>query len=129
MRVVVRFRQDTELRPRMVAELFPTLVDIGSRMLQTPVTSAQEIPTMLHLIIKSYRTSISVDLSPHQQSPASIVPWGQLLFGVVNLQLPPEAVPENEEEREGCEWWRAKKWAYAVLDTLFHRYVFINAHI
>ncbi|KAM6494523.1 Armadillo-type fold [Amanita muscaria] len=117
-----RFRQDTEIRPRMVNELFPTLVDIGSRMLQTPPNASQDIPTMLHLIIKSYRTSISIDLSAHQQSAESIMPWGQLFFSIVNLQLTKEAVPEVEDEREECEWWKAKKWAYSVLDTLFHRY-------
>ncbi|KAK2463383.1 hypothetical protein APHAL10511_004609 [Amanita phalloides] len=117
-----RFRQNTEIRPRMVEELFPTLVNIASQMLQTPPSSVQEIPTMLHLIIKAYKTSISVELSPHQQKAESIMPWGQLLFNVVNLRLPKEAVPENEEEREDCEWWKVKKWAYAVLGTLFHRY-------
>ena len=76
---------------------------------------------MLHLILKTYKTSIIVNLSAHQQSPESIVPWGRLFFQVVNLSLPSDAVPENEEEREKCEWWKAKKWAYATLDRLFHR--------
>jgi hypothetical protein len=118
------FRQDSEIRPRLVSELFPTLVDIASRMMQTPPSAAQEIPTMLHLIIKAYKTSISVELSPHQQTAGSIMPWGQLLFNVVNLPLPQEAVPEDEEDRESCEWWKAKKWAYAVLGNLFHRCAF-----
>lgn len=118
-----RFRQNTEIRPHIVSELFPTLVSIASRMMQTPPSSAQEIPTMLHLIIKAYKTSISSELSPHQQSAESIVPWGQLLFNVVNLSLPRDAVPEDEEERESCEWWKAKKWSYAVLGALFHRCV------
>lgn len=106
----------------MVQEIFPTLVDIATRMLQTPPSSAQEIPTMLHLILKTYKTSILIFLSPHQQSAESLVPWGRLLFAVVNLQIPPEAVPEDEDERERSEWWKAKKWAYGVLGTLFHRY-------
>jgi len=119
MPVIGSFRQDTEIRPRMIVELFPTLVDIGTRMLQTPPTVAQEVPTMLHLIIKSYRTSISLDLSPHQQSAESIVPWGQLLFAVVNLPLPKEAVPENEEEREESEWWKAKSGRIPSLMAFF----------
>lgn len=122
------FRQDSEIRPRLVSELFPTLVDIASRMMQTPPSAAQEIPTMLHLIIKAYKTSISVELSPHQQTAGSIMPWGQLLFNVVNLTVPQEAVPEDEEDRESCEWWKAKKWAYAVLGNLFHRCAFTLAH-
>lgn len=80
---------------------------------------------MLHLILKTYKTSIVVDVSPHQQQKESLVPWGQLLFAVVNLGLPAEAVPEDEEERERCEWWKAKKWAYGILGRLFHRWLFI----
>ncbi|KAF8215061.1 armadillo-type protein [Mycena galopus ATCC 62051] len=117
-----RFRQKPDILPKLCAELFPTLVGIATQMMQTPPTDAQEIPTMLHLILKTYKTSIVVHLSAHQQSAESLVPWGQLLFGVVNLQIPKEAVPEDEDERERSEWWRAKKWAYGVLGRLFHRF-------
>ncbi|KIK49972.1 hypothetical protein GYMLUDRAFT_253390 [Collybiopsis luxurians FD-317 M1] len=77
---------------------------------------------MLHLILKAYRTSIVINLSAHQQSAESLVPWGQLLFAAVNLEAPKEVVPEDEEEREKSEWWVAKKWAYAMLRGLFHRF-------
>jgi len=117
-----RYRQQPEHLSRIVEALLPTLVSIGTQMVQTPPTQAQEIPMMLHLILKTYRTSIIVSLSRHQQSPESIVPWGRLLFATVNLQLPKEAVPEDEEERERAEWWKAKKWAFSVLTRLFHRY-------
>ena len=119
-----RFRQNTEIRPRLISELFPTLVNIASQMMQTPPSAALEIPAMLRLILKTYKTSISVELSAHQQTSDSIMSWGRLLFAVVNLQLPKEAAPEDEEEREKSEWWRAKKWAYAVLGALFHQYIF-----
>ncbi|KAJ7464732.1 armadillo-type protein [Mycena galericulata] len=117
-----RFRQKADILPRLVEALFPTLVGIATQMLQTPPSAAQEIPTMLHLILKTYKTSIVVHLSKHQQAAESLVPWGQLLFGVVNLQIPKEAVPEDEDEREKSEWWAAKKWAYGVLGRLFHRF-------
>src|SRR6266545_5031651 len=117
-----RFRQKNDILPELVERLFPTLVDIAMQMLRQPVSAAQEIPTMLHLILKAYRTTIVINLSKHQQSNESLVPWGQLLFAVVNLRLPKEAYPEDVEERERCEWWKAKKWAYAVLGRLFHRY-------
>lgn len=103
----------------------PTLASIATQMLQTPPSASQEIPTMLHLILKAYKTSIVVNLSRHQQSSESLVPWGQLLFAVVNLQLPKEAVPEDEEERERSEWWKTKKWAYGILFRLFHRYIVV----
>ncbi|KAK7048757.1 importin N-terminal domain-containing protein [Favolaschia claudopus] len=117
-----RFRQKADILPNLVAELFPTVVGIATQMMQTPPSESQEIPTMLHLILKAYKTSMVVHLSPHQMSAESIVPWGQLLFAVVNLQIPKEAVPEDEEDRERSEWWRAKKWAYSILGRLFHRY-------
>ena len=106
----------------IVSNIFPILISIATRMLHTaPPSAAQEIPTMLHLILKTYKTSIVLDLHAHQQSKESLVPWGQLLFAVVNLRVPPEAVPENEEEREKSEWWKAKKWTCAILGRLFHR--------
>ncbi|PPQ78743.1 hypothetical protein CVT25_010746 [Psilocybe cyanescens] len=117
-----RFRQKNDALPVLIEELFPTLVSIATQMMQQPPSTAQDIPTMLHLILKAYRTTIVINLSVHQQSAASLVPWGQLLFSVVNLRLPKDAVPEDVEEREKCEWWKAKKWAYAVLGRLFHRY-------
>ncbi|KAF8886227.1 armadillo-type protein [Gymnopilus junonius] len=117
-----RFRQKNDSLPSLIEELFPTLVSIATQMMQQPPSASQEIPTMLHLILKAYRTTIIINLSKHQQSAESLVPWGQLLFSVVNLRLPKEAVPEDVEEREKCEWWKAKKWAYAVLGRLFHRY-------
>ncbi|KAJ7643660.1 armadillo-type protein [Roridomyces roridus] len=117
-----RFRQKADILPRLITELFPTLVAIATQMLQTPPSAAQEIPTMLHLILKIYKTSIVVHLSPHQQSAESLVPWGQLLFAVINLQIPKEAVPEDEDDRERAEWWAAKKWAYGTLGRLFHRF-------
>jgi hypothetical protein len=109
--------------PQIVEQLFPTLVSIATNMATAPPTTSLEIPTMLHLILKSYKTSLVIHLSKHQQGAESLVPWGRLLFQLVNLQIPKEAVPEDEEERERSEWWKAKKWAYATLGRLFHRYV------
>lgn len=109
--------------PEIVDKLFPTLVSIATNMAATPPSASQEIPTMLHLILKSYKTSLVMHLSKHQQSAESLVPWGRLFFQLVNLQIPAEAVPEDEDERERSEWWKAKKWAYATLGRLFHRCV------
>ncbi|KAF8074028.1 armadillo-type protein [Lyophyllum atratum] len=117
-----RFRPRNTDIPQIAAEVFPILVNIATQMLQTPPSAAVEIPTMLHLILKTYRTSVVVDLSVHQQNKDSLVPWGQLLFAVVNLQIPEDAVPEDEDERERSEWWKAKKWAYNILGRLFHRF-------
>lgn len=90
-------------------------------MAETP-SASPEVPNILHVILKTYRTSIIMHLSIHQQTAESLVPWGRLLFRMVNLQIPKEAVPEDEEERQRCSWWKAKKWAYAILGRLFHRF-------
>ena len=66
--------------------------------------------------------STLLQLSAHQMSNESLVPWGGLLFQVVNLQIPQDAVPEDEDSRERCEWWKAKKWAYAILGRLYRRF-------
>ena len=120
--ISLRFRQKSDHMTKIVEGLFPTLVSIAQQMVQTTPSQAQEIPTMLHLILKTYKTSLVINLSAHQQSAESLVPWGQLLFSIVNLSIPKEAVPEDEDERERCEWWKAKKWAFATLGRLFHRY-------
>jgi importin-7 len=117
------FRQTADILPGLVTQLFPTLVNIATQLLSTPPANAsQEIPFMLHLILKTYKTSIVLHLSAHQQSSESLVPWGRLLFQVINLQIPKDAVPEDEEERERSEWWKAKKWASGILGRLFNRF-------
>lgn len=115
----------------IVAEIFPTLANIAATMIAQPIsispTSEQEvIPLLLHLILKAYKTSIVLNLSPHQMSAESIVPWGRLLFQVVNLQIPLDVLPSDEEEREKCEWWKVKKWAFGTLWRLFSRYFLSN---
>jgi hypothetical protein len=117
-----RFRQEKDVLPKIIEELMPILVNIATQMLQSPPTPEQQIPLMLHLILKTYKTSVLVNLSDHQQSHDSLVPWGQLLFAVVNLKLPKEIMPEDPEQRERNEWWKAKKWAYSTLNRLFHKY-------
>jgi hypothetical protein len=120
---VYSFRQDHTLLDNVVSDLFPTLVNIATQMASTPPADAPaEVPAMLHYILKAYRTSTMLRLSPHQQSADSLVPWGRLLFQLVNLQIPASAVPADEGAREKSEWWKAKKWAFATLGRLFHRY-------
>ena len=118
-----RFRQNNDILPKLVEAFFPTLVTIATQALSNPPAGTnQEVPTLLHLILKTYSTSIILHLSAHQQSSESLVPWGRLLFQVVNLQIPKDAEPADEDERERSEWWKAKKWAYKILGRLFHRF-------
>ncbi|KAI0754790.1 ARM repeat-containing protein [Daedaleopsis nitida] len=118
-----RFRQNNDILPKVVEEFFPILVNIASQALSNPPAGTnEEVPTILHLILKTYSTSIILQLSTHQQNSDSLVPWGRLLFQIINLQIPKDVVPEDEDERERSEWWKAKKWAYKILGRLFHRF-------
>jgi hypothetical protein len=118
-----RFRQKGDILTGIIEETFGILVTLAANLLNSPPAGAeQEIPAILHLILKSYKHSIVLNLSRYQQSGPSLVPWGRLLFQVVNLRIPDGAVPPDEEERERSEWWKAKKWACGILGRLFHRY-------
>lgn len=77
---------------------------------------------LLHYILKAYMKTTLLQLSAHQMNNESLVPWGRLFFQVINLQIPKGEVPADEDERERCEWWKAKKWAYATLGRLYRRY-------
>lgn len=118
-----RYKQYSDVLEQIIPHAFPQLASIAAQLLAQPITgTSQGVPTVLHYIFKSYQTSIQLRLSAHQQSAESLVPWGRLLFQMINTQIPKDAVPEDEEEREKCEWWKAKKWAFATLGRLFHRY-------
>jgi len=119
---VARFRQKNDVLNVIIEQTFGILVTLATNLLRSPPPGAeQEIPAILHLILKTYKHSIVLSLSRHQQSGESIVPWGRLLFQVLNLRLP-VTVPFDEEENERSEWWKAKKWACGILGKLFHRY-------
>ncbi|KAG9122758.1 hypothetical protein FRC07_000720 [Ceratobasidium sp. 392] len=117
-----RYRPDeaTKVLPQIIQQTFPILVNLGSKAVDNP--NAAESADFLHLIMKTYKNSIQQNLSVHQQSPPSLVPWGRLLFAVVNLQPPADQIPEDLQEREKCPWWKAKKWTYSILNRLFTRY-------
>ncbi len=125
------FRQNSDILTAVIEQTFGTLVTLATNLLNSPPAGAeQEIPVILHLILKSYKHSIVLNLSKHQQSAESLVPWGRLLFQVLDLRIPADAVPADEEERERSEWWKAKKWACGILGRLFHRYgVYYRSHV
>ncbi|KAF8510510.1 ARM repeat-containing protein [Hysterangium stoloniferum] len=121
-----RYRQMDNVTPEVIEQTFPTIVHIGTKLLESPPpplnAQSPELPLLLHLICKIYKTTLVNNLSKHQQSHSSIVPWGQLFFNIVNIQVAPELLPQDETERERSEWWKAKKWAYSTLGRLFHRF-------
>jgi len=54
---------------------------------------------LLHYILKAYMKTTLIQLSPHQMSNESLVPWGRLFFHVINLQIPKDTVPADEDGR------------------------------
>ncbi|KAF8267216.1 armadillo-type protein [Lactarius quietus] len=111
------------LSKEQVAELVAPHPDtVNLVLLACAACAEQDIPVILHFILKMYKHPIVLNLSRYQQSAEGLMPWGRLLFQVVNLRIPEDAVPADEDEREHSEWWKAKKWAYGILGRLFHRF-------
>ncbi|KIO25700.1 hypothetical protein M407DRAFT_8258 [Tulasnella calospora MUT 4182] len=109
---------------QIIEKTFPTLVTLGQKFTSAnPPISPLEGAEFLHIILKTYVTSIYSGLSKHQQTSESIVPWGTLLFQTINLQLPAGVVlPGDKTDWEKHAWWKAKKWSYRTLNRLFERY-------
>ena len=113
MDVAQRYQVSNRTAPDAIStEALPHLIALGSHLLAvTPPPAAPEATgRLLHFILKIYRMSIQHGLTAqHQQS---IVAWGTLLLQVVNRLINPADVPVDLEDREKCQWWKAKKWAY-----------------
>ena len=77
---------------------------------------------MLKIITKTYCSSIRLDISKSQQSPASLVPWCTLFIQIIEKNIPIQSMPADEDEREKYCWWKAKKWAYHCFYYFLSRY-------
>lgn len=105
----------------VVAATFPRLLAIGREVMDSSSSSSPEAGSIMHVIIKTYKTSMVMNLTQHQQADESIMPWGALLLAVVQKEIDPAQLPQDEESREESSWWHAKKWAYFSLNKLFAR--------
>ncbi|KAJ3147521.1 hypothetical protein HDU89_005344 [Geranomyces variabilis] len=87
-------------------------------------SDAEEAGFLLKIILKIYAATIRLSLSETQQASASLVPWGTLFVSVVekHVDASTPGMPEDPADRERHPWWKAKKWAYSNLHTLFERY-------
>ncbi|KAI9673382.1 MAG: hypothetical protein M1817_002844 [Caeruleum heppii] len=104
---------------KIVAVSFPHLLEIGNRLVEESSLDAGE---MLKFVMKAYKHATYFELPSHLREQSHIVGWCSLFLRVVNKDAPPEALPEDLDERETNHWWKAKKWAYANLNRLFVRY-------
>ena len=98
---------------------------LSQRILEPQATDAASLTqqgVLLHLILKSYKNSIASALTPQQQHPDSLIPWGTLFLSLATRPLPLALLPEDVDEREKHPWSKAKKWAVHSLNRLFTRY-------
>lgn len=103
----------------IVQASFPHVLSIGNKLVEETSVEAAEL---LRIIIKSYKHAIYFELPPCLMVQEQMVGWCTLFIRTVGKVPPPEAMPEDLEEREQNHWWKAKKWAYANLNRLFIRY-------
>jgi hypothetical protein len=108
----------------IIAQTFPGLVQLCSQQLAaTPLDQAPpHLGKLLHRTFKCYRYTIHRELSAHQMANESIMQWGTLFLQVVNRIIPESQQPADIDERERTEWWKAKKWAYYILNFLYARF-------
>ena len=66
---------------------------------------------IVYYAMKTYKTSMMVTLTQHQQSNESIVPWGSVMLRIVQKSVVTDA-DADADAREKAPWWKAKKWAF-----------------
>lgn len=118
-----RWRDDNKMMPPLSESALPVVLDITRNIMASPSSSSAEAGHLVYLAVKIYKTSINSELTPYHQSDQGIVPWGQQLLLIVQKDVDASQMPADEDERQTCTWWKAKKWAYFSLNKLFSRYV------
>ncbi|CAO1626737.1 unnamed protein product [Sympodiomycopsis kandeliae] len=119
---VYRWSDDAALLEPIVSSTFPTILSTGTNLLQSPQVDSPDVGTILYIILKVYKCSINSQLTQHQQSNESIIPWGKFLLEVASKRIDPAQLPEDADARETSPWYKAKKWAFFTLNKLFSRY-------
>ncbi|KAJ3159832.1 hypothetical protein HDU86_001484 [Geranomyces michiganensis] len=120
---VFRWGEEEKRKPMnvVVDQGLPILHTVALRLI---ASDAEEAGFLLKIILKIYAATIRLSLSDTQQASASLVPWGTLFVSIVEkpLDASTPGMPEDPADRERHPWWKAKKWAYSNLHTLFERY-------
>ncbi|KAH8924886.1 ARM repeat-containing protein [Atractiella rhizophila] len=111
--------------PYLVSSVvFPALLQLGTRILSQPLSPA-DLHT-LYLVMKVYKTSILIDLSPSQQADESIIPWVSFILSLVMKEQSAEQKKEEEDLENDMKaksmWWKMKKWAFFSLNRLWARF-------
>ncbi|KAL8994736.1 MAG: hypothetical protein Q9169_005375 [Polycauliona sp. 2 TL-2023] len=104
---------------RIVELSFLQLLAIGTKLLNESSPAAWE---MLHLVLKTYKHAIYIELPPFLLNQGRMVAWCTLFLNLIGKEAPAGALDEDLDERERNHWWKSKKWAYANLNRLYVRY-------
>ncbi|KAA1100440.1 hypothetical protein PGTUg99_028822 [Puccinia graminis f. sp. tritici] len=127
-------RDKSQLRSNAITLSFPILLQLAQSLishppenyglLPTPTSLDQansNIGTLLYLILKIYKTSITAELPIFQQQ--QIIPWGQLFLAVIRKPLKNSpGFPSDPDDQDRWGWSKAKKWSYFILNRLYSRY-------
>ncbi|SPC66853.1 related to NMD5 - Nam7p interacting protein (Importin-8) [Ustilago sp. UG-2017b] len=117
-----RWTNGTKMMEQLAPATLPHILQTGNGLLGSENVSSAQVGEMLYVILKVYKTSMHTELSKHQQSNESIVPWGTFLLNVVQQEIDPSQLPADDDGKELAPWWKAKKWAFHSLNKLFSRY-------
>ncbi|TKY86757.1 hypothetical protein EX895_004397 [Sporisorium graminicola] len=117
-----RWNNGVKMMEQLAPATLPLILQTGNNLLNSDNASSSHVGEILYLILKIYKTSMHTELTKHQQSHESIVPWGTFLLQVVQKEIAPSELPEDDDAKEVAPWWKAKKWAFHSLNKLFSRY-------
>ena len=74
-------------------------------------------------------TSMKFELPGYLMHQDRMVGWCTLFLTIVSKGALVHALDDDYDERERNHFWKSKKWAYANLNRLFVRYVFIPGEV
>ncbi|KNE59737.1 hypothetical protein AMAG_05202 [Allomyces macrogynus ATCC 38327] len=106
---------------KIVKTVFPYLLQIATDLVQH---DSEEAASMLKVICKSYFGSMQSQLSKSHMDPNNLAGWCQLFVAVISKPIPDAVFGPHADASDKAQhpWWKAKKWAFHVLNKYFTRY-------
>ncbi|KAI9179381.1 Nonsense-mediated mRNA decay protein 5 [Blastocladiella emersonii ATCC 22665] len=105
----------------IVKSVFPYLLQIGTELVQHDHTEAA---MMVKVIARTYFASIQSDLSKSHMDPTNLTGWCHFFSSIIAKVVPDAIYGANADadDKAAHPWWKAKKWAFNIFNTLFSRY-------
>ncbi|EEB08535.1 karyopherin [Schizosaccharomyces japonicus yFS275] len=118
---VYRWRVEDRCRDigPVITSLFPCLLQHAQRLVAQDDDASAE---MLRLILKTFKSVVSLEIPIELLANDNIFSWIQLLLAVVQRALPASVMSIDADVRSSHVWLKCKKWAYFTLNRLFTRY-------